>query len=104
MIRAETFEQGPFIVEHVTDPGEVARFRTLDESHRRNSLWLQSHWSAILPEARGKFLAVADEEAFLAGSPEEAWKWVSANHPEDSGAIVRYIREELGPRIYANRR
>jgi hypothetical protein len=102
MIRAETHEQYSLAIEQVTDPSEIERFRVQTECHRRNSKWLQAHWSDLIPQARGKFLAVANEEPFLAGSPKEAWEWVSACHSEDKGAIVRYIPAELGPRIYAN--
>lgn len=92
------------IVEEVTDPKEIERARLQHARHRRNSDWLQSHWADVLPQARGKFLAVAEQEPFIADTPAEAWTWVDATHPEDDGAIVRYIRTETGPRIYADRR
>jgi hypothetical protein len=63
-----------------------------------------THWAEVLPQARGKFLAVADQEAFIADTPAEAWACVDAMHPEDNGAFVRYIHPEEGPRIYADRR
>jgi hypothetical protein len=92
--------QPKFIIEEVTDPEEIARSRAQHERHRRNSDWLQAHWSDVLPQARGKFLAVAGQEPFIADIiPEEAWAWVDATHPDDDGAIVRYIRTEKGPRI-----
>ncbi|HJY82219.1 MAG TPA: hypothetical protein VKK81_14190 [Candidatus Binatia bacterium] len=93
-----------FIIEEVTDPDEIARARAQDERHRRNSEWLQAHWADVLPQARGKFLAVAGQEPFIADTADEAWAWVDATHPEDNGAIVRYIRTEKGPRIYVDRR
>jgi hypothetical protein len=93
-----------FIIEEVTDPQEIARARAQDERHRRNSQWLQAHWADVLPQARGKFLAVAGQESFVADTPEAAWAWAKATHPEDDGAIVRYIRPEKGPRIYADPR
>lgn len=92
------------IFEEVTDPKEIERARLRHERHRRNSAWLQSHWADVLPQARGKFLAVAEQESFIADTSAEAWTWVDATHPEDDGAIVRYIRTETGPRIYADRR
>jgi hypothetical protein len=55
-------------IEEVTDPGEIARFRAQDEQHRRNADWLQAHWSDLLPQAHGKFLAVAGQETFIAQS------------------------------------
>jgi hypothetical protein len=93
-----------FIIEHVTDPTETARIRARDERAKRNSDWLQAHWGDLLPQARGKFLAVAGQEAFLADTPEEAWAWAGAAHPEDDGAFVRYVSTRQGPRIYGNRR
>lgn len=93
-----------FIIEEVTDPAEVARFRSQDERHQRNSKWLQAHWAELLPQARGKFLAVAGQEAFLANTPKEGWAWAAAAHPEDDGAFVQYVRLDRGPRFYGNRR
>jgi len=90
-------------VELVTDPGEMALLCALDSRHQRNSAWLQSHWADFIPSARGKFLAVADEVGFIAETAAEAWAWVAMTHPNDDGAIVRYIREQEGPRIDGHR-
>ena len=92
-----------FIIEEVTDPNEIARAQAQDERHRRNNEWLEAHWADVLPQACGKFLAVAGQEAFIAGTPAEAWAWVDTTHPEDNGAIVEYVRPEKGPRIYVDR-
>jgi hypothetical protein len=93
-----------FRIEEVSDPQDLARARAQDEHHRRNSDWLQAHWAEVLPQARGKFLAVAGQESFIADTPEAAWAWVATTHPEDDGAIVQYIRPETGPRIYVGKR
>jgi len=93
-----------FIVEEVTDPDDIARSRTCHEQARHNMDWLEAHWSDLLPQALGMFLAVAGQEAFLAASPEEAIAWARSAHPEDRGALFQYVRPEKGPRIYANRR
>lgn len=93
-----------FIIEEVSDAQETARVQAQDKRHQRNNEWLQAHWADVLPQARGKFLAVASQEAFIASTPEEAWAWVDATHPEDDGAIVHYVRPETGPRIYAGDR
>lgn len=92
-----------FIIEEVTDPDEIARARAQDERARRNDEWLQAHWPEIVPRARGKFLAVAGQEAFIADTPEEAWSMAMAAHPEDDGAHAQYVIPERGPRIYADR-
>lgn len=93
-----------FVVEDVIDPDEIRRSHTQDQRHRRNSDWLQAHGANVLPQARGRFVAVAGQEAFIAETPTEAWAWVDSFHPEDTGAIVRYIRASIGPRLYAHRR
>lgn len=90
-------------IEEVTNPVEVARFRAIHEQAERNSAWLEAHWEDVLPQARGKFLAVAGQEVFIANTPEEAWTWAETTHPEDKGAIVQYVREGKGPRFYGNR-
>jgi hypothetical protein len=95
--------QPRFTIEAVGDPAEIARFHAQDERARRNSEWLQSHWAELLPGARGRFLAVAGQEAFLADTPDEAWALARAAHPEDDGVIEQYVRPERGPRLYANR-
>jgi hypothetical protein len=89
------------ILEEVHDPAEVKRCQAHLQAFRRNSKWLESHWPDLLPQARGKHLAVAGEEAFIADSPEEAWAWVDAKHPEDIGSFVHYVIPEKGPRFYA---
>ena len=91
-----------FVFEEVTDPDEIQRSRAQFERHRRNSAWLQAHWGDLLPQARGKFVAVADQEAFIAETPEAAWAWVEATHPQDNGALVQYVLTHRGPRIYAH--
>ena len=91
-----------FVIEEINDPAEVARCRAQHERSRRNSVWLASHWEELLPQAIGRFVAVAGEEAFLANTPEQAWAWAARVHPEDDGAFVQYVREQRGPRIYAN--
>jgi hypothetical protein len=88
----------------ITDPAERARNLARHERALRNSEWLQAHWQDLLPAARGKFVAVAGQEGFVADSPEEAWAWARAAHPEDDGAMVQYVRATTGPRIYAYRR
>jgi hypothetical protein len=92
-----------FTIEEVTDPAEVARFRAQGEQAQRNSDWLQAHWPDLLPQALGRFVAVAGQEAFLADTPTAARALAVAAHPEDRGVLVQYVRPEKGPRIYGNR-
>jgi hypothetical protein len=91
------------VIEEVTDPVHIERSRAQSERFRRNSDWLQAHWGDVLPQARGKFLAIAGQEAFIADTSEEAWAKAKAAHPEDDGAFSQYVFPHRGPRIYANR-
>jgi hypothetical protein len=85
-----------------TDPEEIAEGDAVRRQAKLNRDWLESHWADILPEARGKFVAVAGQEAFIADTDAEAWARAKAAHPEDRGAISRYVRASRGPRIYAH--
>ena len=91
-----------FVIEEVSDPVVVARFRAQDERARQNEAWLQSHWSELLPSVRGRFVAVAGQEAFIADSQQDARAKAVAAHPEDDGMIEQYVRPERGPRLYAH--
>ena len=93
--------QPKFLIEGITDPAVVARFQAQDERARRNEAWLQSHWPELLPSARGRFIAVAGQEAFIADSHERAREMTRAAHPDDDGVIEQYVRPERGPRLYA---
>jgi hypothetical protein len=74
------------------DPVEAERRRAQMERAQRNNDWLESHWTELLPRARGKFVAVAGEEGFIADTPEEAWAWSRQAHPDDDGALVQFVR------------
>src|SRR5580692_2726124 len=107
MIRASIdtpMNEPRFVIEERTDPAEIARHQAQREQFSRNSDWLANHWAELLPQARGKFVAVAGQEAFIADTAKEAWAWAAATHPKDIGALVRYVIPGQGPRIYANRR
>jgi hypothetical protein len=88
----------------VEDPEVTQRGREQDERARRNDEWLQAHWPEVAPQAHGRFLAVADQEAFIADTWEEAREMAKAAHPEDDGAHLQYVIAKRGPRIYAHRR
>ena len=94
----------PVTMEIETDPEELALSHAILQRAKLNSDWLQSHWADILPQARGKFVAVAGQEAFIADTHAEARARARAAHPDDDGAISQYVRSSRGPRIYADRR
>jgi hypothetical protein len=89
------------VITEVTNPEDVARFHRIEEQGRANSEWLQTHWADVLPAARGKFLAVAGQQAFIADTALEATALARAAHPDDEGVLVQYVRTTRGPRIYA---
>jgi hypothetical protein len=99
MIRSNVKPPKPTI-EIVNDPVEIERFRAQMERHRENSEWLASHWPDVLPAARGKFVAVAGQETFIADTPEQAWAWIDRVHPEDDSGLVHYVPLTTGSRIY----
>jgi hypothetical protein len=90
-------------IEEVNDPLEAERFREHRDRARRNWEWLEAHQQELLPQAFGKFLAVAGQQAFVAETLHDALAWVRANHPEDTGHIVEYVWPRNGPRIYSGR-
>jgi len=91
-------------VEENNDPVHYAEVCALHERTKRNWDWLSAHWPDLLPGVRGRFVAVAAQEAFVADTSEEAWRLAKSAHPDDDGAILRYVRKDTYPRIYANRR
>jgi len=90
------------IIEAIDEPARTAMARAQIERGWRNIDWLAAHWASLLPQARGRFVAVAEQEPHLADSADEAWAWAKAAHPNDDGAIVQYVRLEEGPRVYAH--
>jgi hypothetical protein len=92
-----------FTIEEVTDPAVVERHREQAEHFARNSRWLEEHWPDLLPQACGRFVAVAGQEGFVAESAAEGWSWAERVHPEDTGPLVQYVFPNRGPRSYAHR-
>lgn len=101
--RSELSELSKITIEEVTDPQEIAKAQAQCERHRRNVDWLESHWDSVLPQARGRFIAIANQQAFIAETPEQGWDWIRSHHPDDDGGFVHYVPARKGWRIYANR-
>jgi hypothetical protein len=89
-------------IEECGDAQLEARLSAQHEQAERNWLWLQDHWDDLLPQAAGKFVAVAGEEAFLADDASMARSQAVEAHPADKGVIVQFVRAEKGPQIDAN--
>ena len=93
-----------FTIEQINEPAMIALHQAQRERAQRNSDWLQAHWPELLPQARGRFVAVAGQEAFIADTAQEAWSRAKAAHPEDDGVLCQYVFQHTGPRFYGHRR
>ena len=94
-------EPNPIVMSEVTDPVALAKLRVQNERADRNSAWLQTHVPEIYSKHRGRFICVAGEELFVADTVGEVMALAKAAHPEDDGAILRYILKEKKEMIYA---
>ncbi len=90
------------VIEEVTDPEEIARFRAGWEAQARNEGVFRVHMHDLYRNHRGKVVIVAGQELHVAETPAEAWAWARANHPEDEAVLVRTIPKETGWRVYRN--
>lgn len=100
------FAVGPWpapkvVITEITDPEHVAKSQAQFARGRLNADWLAAHWPDLMPQVRGKFLAVAGQEAHIADTLDEACAWAKTAHPEDDGALVQYVSDFDGPCIYA---
>ena len=94
-------ETNPIVMSEVTDPIELAKAQAQNERADRNSAWLQAHVPEIYSKYRGRYICVAGEELFVAETVAEVMALAKAAHPEDDGAILRYILKEKREMIYA---
>jgi hypothetical protein len=83
-------------------PEERERQVAATKAFWRNAEWLSQQWPNLLPQAKGKFVAVADQEAFVAQTHAEADAWIREKHPADPGAFVKYVspHKEVRTRAY----
>jgi hypothetical protein len=93
--------QQVIIEEHEMTP-EMAR---LFEEAERNMVWLSDHAEEleIFKRHRGRYVAAAGGELFVADSGEEVRRLARAKHPDEM-PHVRYIFREKRSRIYACQR
>lgn len=91
-------------VEEVRDPESLALHRRQRDRFDQNVAWFRQHASGIYRNHRGRCIAVAGEELFVADTPDQARAQAKAAHPDDDGAFVRYIPQERMPRVYAGSR
>ena len=93
--------QQVIIEEHEMTP-EMAR---LFEQAERNMVWLSEHAEEleIFKRHRGRYVAAAGGELFVADSGEEVRRLAREKHPDEM-PHVRYIFREKRSRIYACQR
>jgi len=96
MIRAK---QLPLVMEELTDAEELTKARAQDERFDRNWAWFEAHAAEIYARYRGKCLCIADQELFVADTPEQGLALATAAHPEDDGRFTRYIPKERTCRL-----
>jgi hypothetical protein len=87
-------------LKEVTDPVEGARNRAREEQERREMHWLAAHWPDILTQACGKYVAVVDEQFFIADTAEQAIALAQAAHPDNDGILAQYVFPPGGARLY----
>lgn len=75
------------------------------EKARRNLLWFNDHVQEleVYKRYRGRYVASAGGELFVADTPEEVRRLAREKHPDDLPHI-RYIPREKLDRIYACQR
>ena len=90
----------PLIIEDKPMTPELAR---AFESARRNRMWFNDHVTEleIYKRYRGRYVASAAGELFVADTAEEIHRLLREKYP-DEVAHVRYIQREKLSRSYAN--
>ena len=77
-LQEKTVAENHFIIEAIDDDARSGPARDQIERGWRNLNWLTANWATLLPQARGRFVAVAGQESFLADSAAAAWAWARA--------------------------
>ncbi len=90
------------VIEELPMPPELGR---LFEQARRNLLWFNEHVEEleVYKRYRGRYVAAAGGELFVADTPHEVERLALEKHPDDLPHI-RYIQREKLSRIYACQR
>ena len=92
----------PLIIEELPHDPE---FERLFAQGYNNLIWFSEHAEEleVFKKYRGRYVAAAGGELFVADSPEEVDRLVHEKHPDEM-PHVRYILKEKSYRIYANQR
>ncbi|MGH9763100.1 MAG: hypothetical protein ACREDR_20665 [Blastocatellia bacterium] len=91
---------GSTVIEEQDLPHELAR---VFEQARRNLFWFSENAKrlGVYERHRGRYLAAAGEELFIADTADEVRRLAEKKHPGEM-PHVRYIPRENRSRIYAN--
>ena len=65
----------------------MVRLGELHERFMRNARSVFAHWSTLIAQAGGKYVAVACEEPFISDTYEGAIRLAAVAHPEEGNAI-----------------
>lgn len=91
----------PQIIEVEYTPEELADFRAQREQYDLNWKWFQARIVEMGRSIFGKYVCVANQEAFVADTVREAIDLATAAHPDDRGRFVHWFPLHRLPRIYA---
>ncbi len=94
----------PLVMTEITDQVFNAKIHAQMARFQKNSDWLQAHIPEVYSQHRGKCICVAGQELFVADTGPEAMALARQAHPDDDGALLRYIPRERMERIYAHLR
>jgi hypothetical protein len=84
------------ITEGPADPESIRRMAC----YRRNREWLGGRGASFFEPFRGRYVAAAEGEVFVADDALEAQRLARAKYPEEEPFIIHIPREKL-LRIYA---
>lgn len=99
-----TPEQKLPIVTIVTDPTEVAEAWARRQVAERNLDWLQEHIYELAEGNIGRWVCVAEQQAYFADDQNAAYQLALAAHPNAVGLIEYYFFKPQRPVTHANRR
>ena len=73
--------ENPVALERVTNPAMSEQTRAHSEQLKRNLDWLNARWDDLLARDRGRYVAVAGQELFLADTYQKAMELARAAPP-----------------------
>lgn len=88
----------------VTDPVEVAAYRARRAVAEQNLDWLQEHIYELAEGNIGKWVCIAEQQAFFHEDANEAYRLALAAHPNAEGFIEYYFFPFQAPVAHETRR